>query len=200
MRTPGFVPTVVFACCVGAAACAPKTLIVLAPSPDGAPGHATVSTQAGTVELSTPNTATHVGNSGAPSRPAPMDEAAIRDVFGPTMAAMPAAPRHFVLHFASSTTALDAESERLLLDVFAAIRDGGATWVSVVGHADTSGDATKNLDLSTQRAVSVKDRLVAMGAPAGIFDVTSHGENNPLVKTGDNVAEPRNRRVEVVVR
>jgi len=35
--------------------------------------------------------------------------------------------------------------------------------------------------------------------PANIT-VTSHGEGNPLIKTADNVSEPRNRRVEVVIR
>ena len=32
------------------------------------------------------------------------------------------------------------------------------------------------------------------------LEVTSHGEGNPLVPTPDGVDEPRNRRVEVVVR
>ncbi len=35
--------------------------------------------------------------------------------------------------------------------------------------------------------------------PKGIR-TTSHGEGNPLIPTKDNVAEPRNRRVEVIVR
>jgi outer membrane protein OmpA-like peptidoglycan-associated protein len=33
-----------------------------------------------------------------------------------------------------------------------------------------------------------------------IIDITSHGKDNPLIPTGDQVAEPRNRRVEVTVR
>jgi outer membrane protein OmpA-like peptidoglycan-associated protein len=32
------------------------------------------------------------------------------------------------------------------------------------------------------------------------MDVSSHGEENPLVKTADNVANAENRRVEVIVR
>jgi len=32
------------------------------------------------------------------------------------------------------------------------------------------------------------------------MDVSSHGEENPLVKTADNVSNTKNRRVEVVVR
>ncbi len=34
----------------------------------------------------------------------------------------------------------------------------------------------------------------------GIIEITSHGKRRLLVPTGDQVAEPRNRRVEVTVR
>lgn len=186
---------------IGAAGCAPKTLVVLAPSPDRPPGRVVVSNAAGTVELTTPYTATTVASAtSAPKPPAAIDPAEVKRVFGSALAAMPAAPRHFLLYFATATTDLDPESERRLQEVMDAIRDSGATWVSVVGHTDSSGDAAANLALSTRRAAFVVDRLAAMGAPREIFDVTSHGENNPLVKTEDNVAEPRNRRVEVIVR
>ena len=42
--------------------------------------------------------------------------------------------------------------------------------------------------------------LAAEGIDPGALEITSHGEANPLVPTGDNVSEPRNRRVEVTVR
>jgi outer membrane protein OmpA-like peptidoglycan-associated protein len=38
------------------------------------------------------------------------------------------------------------------------------------------------------------------GVDPSILDITSHGEGNPLVPTGDQVSEPRNRRVEITVR
>ena len=46
----------------------------------------------------------------------------------------------------------------------------------------------------------IKELLVSRGIDAGFLDVDSHGESNPVVPTGDNVAEPKNRRVEVTVR
>jgi outer membrane protein OmpA-like peptidoglycan-associated protein len=46
----------------------------------------------------------------------------------------------------------------------------------------------------------VRDLLVAEGIDPAMIQVTSHGEENPLVPTEDEVAEPRNRRVEVTVR
>jgi outer membrane protein OmpA-like peptidoglycan-associated protein len=41
---------------------------------------------------------------------------------------------------------------------------------------------------------------VDRGGEAIFIDISSHGEENPIVKTGDNVANVENRRVEVVVR
>ena len=38
------------------------------------------------------------------------------------------------------------------------------------------------------------------GINESIIDVSSHGENNPLVRTTDEVEEPKNRRVEIVIR
>jgi outer membrane protein OmpA-like peptidoglycan-associated protein len=51
-----------------------------------------------------------------------------------------------------------------------------------------------------KRASSVRDLLVKAGLNPSTIDVTSHGEGDPLVRTPDNRAEPRNRRVEITVR
>ena len=70
----------------------------------------------------------------------------------------------------------------------------------VVGHTDTAGDKNYNLSLSKRRAAQVSNLLVDRGVRREHIYTTSHGEENPLVKTKDNVHEPLNRRVEVVVR
>ena len=75
-----------------------------------------------------------------------------------------------------------------------------AAELSVVGHTDRVGAADANARLSLQRAQSTLDRLTEAGLKHKRVEVDSHGENNPLVPTADNVAEPRNRRVEVTIR
>jgi outer membrane protein OmpA-like peptidoglycan-associated protein len=57
-----------------------------------------------------------------------------------------------------------------------------------------------NLQLSLARARAVAALLAAAGVDPASLEITSHGEANLLVPTGDNVPEPRNRRVEVTVR
>ena len=45
-----------------------------------------------------------------------------------------------------------------------------------------------------------RDRLIQAGIVSSMIEVTSHGEADLLIKTADEVAEPRNRRVEITVR
>ena len=56
------------------------------------------------------------------------------------------------------------------------------------------------MSLSLSRALAVKEMLVRQGVASNTIQTTSHGKENPLIATADNVFEPRNRRVEVVVR
>jgi outer membrane protein OmpA-like peptidoglycan-associated protein len=57
-----------------------------------------------------------------------------------------------------------------------------------------------NYKLGLDRAQEIRDLLVSQGIDPKVIEVTSHGEDNPLVKTEDDVPEPKNRRVEIVIR
>jgi outer membrane protein OmpA-like peptidoglycan-associated protein len=70
--------------------------------------------------------------------------------------------------------------------------------VVVVGHADTSGEAVYNRSLSLHRAERVAQELVRLGLEPSIISVEARGEAQPNVPTGDGVAEPLNRRAEIV--
>ena len=72
--------------------------------------------------------------------------------------------------------------------------------VVIVGHTDTMGDRKSNLALGLKRATAVRSILLGAGLPESLVELTSHGEGDLLVRTRDNTAEPRNRRVEITVR
>jgi outer membrane protein OmpA-like peptidoglycan-associated protein len=72
--------------------------------------------------------------------------------------------------------------------------------VSVIGHTDTTGADTANAALGLQRASVIRDQLLQTGLDPALVEVVSFGESDLLVPTADNVAEARNRRVEVIVR
>lgn len=74
------------------------------------------------------------------------------------------------------------------------------TVIHVVGHTDTTGATELNQGLSERRAASVSSYLSAQGLPAARTREEGRGEREPLVRTADGVAEPRNRRVDIVIK
>jgi OOP family OmpA-OmpF porin len=80
-----------------------------------------------------------------------------------------------------------------------AISDWIKVRITATGHTDTSGPEAYNMALSLRRANAVKDALVRDGVPAQAITVIGMGEKGLLVQTGDNVREPQNRRVEIVI-
>jgi outer membrane protein OmpA-like peptidoglycan-associated protein len=182
-------------------ACGPKTLVVLVPDPDGAVGAVTVSNTAGAVKLDSANQATTSKSPEAPpAAPERLNEAKIQSLFADALAIAPPLPLHFLLYFQSDSIRLTDDSEKRLPEILSAIEERNAMIISVVGHSDTLGDKTYNLALSRRRAQAVQQRLVRMGVDPSAIETTSHGEENPLIKTPDNVSQPQNRRVEVIVR
>lgn len=69
----------------------------------------------------------------------------------------------------------------------------------VEGHTDTVGSAAYNRSLSQRRAEAVVSYLEQkFGIPAARLQAVGLGEQGLLVPTGAQVAEPRNRRVQVI--
>jgi outer membrane protein OmpA-like peptidoglycan-associated protein len=129
-----------------------------------------------------------------------MSEADVQRLFGEALAALPPAPRHFILNFRFESDTLTDESTRLVPEILKTVKGLAVPEVVVIGHTDTLGEASANLKLGLLRAMSVRDILVRAGLALSTIEVTTHGEADLLVKTADNTAEPRNRRVEITVR
>lgn len=177
-----------------------RDTVVLLPDGEGRTGSVVVEAAGVERRLSNPLEATRISFGEPPDPPFAMDEASVKALAGAAAAALPEPPLRFILHFDKGSAALTPESEVLFREALDAIRARGAVDVSVVGHSDTLGDKAYNDRLSLKRAVAVASRLEAGGVLPSVLEIASHGKENPLVPTGDQVAEPRNRRVEVTVR
>jgi len=176
-------------------------LVVLLPDQaDGTVGRASVTTPSASVELVAARESVAV----AANRPMPpvtvMSEADVQRLFGDVLSALPMAPEHFILHFLFESDSLTDESRALLPRILESARNHPFPDVAVIGHTDTTGSATGNYELGLRRANSIRSRLVDAGIERGLIDVTSHGEADLLVKTADDVADARNRRVEITIR
>jgi outer membrane protein OmpA-like peptidoglycan-associated protein len=129
-----------------------------------------------------------------------LSRAEVDRTFGAALRSLPARPATFVLHFVLGTDELTDTSKEELNKVLAALRERPMPDVLVVGHTDTVGDETSNDRLSAQRAERVKGYLVGIGIPADRIGTAGRGQRELLIPSGDNVDEPRNRRVEIIVR
>lgn len=178
-----------------------QSLIVLQSDPDGRTGEVVVTNKVGSQVLTRAGEATEVRNGNTPpSAPFRVAEAEIAKTFGPALAAQPAPPVLYVLHFRTGTTDLVAESQKLLAKILESAKARHSTDISVIGHTDRVGKREGNYQLGLYRALQVKDILVSKGVDPTFIEVESHGEDNPLIHTGNEVAEPRNRRVVVTVK
>jgi outer membrane protein OmpA-like peptidoglycan-associated protein len=179
----------------------PPTLIALLPDPETqVTGRIRVSNEFGSIDLSTPRASLTATAGAAPGRGATLTDDEVKRHFGEAMAALPPAPRHFILQFQFESDELTAASAALVPAILDAVRALQVPEVAIIGHTDTMGDRDSNVALGMRRAVRVRGILVEAGLPPATVDVTSHGEADLLVRTRDNAPEPRNRRVEITVR
>jgi len=183
---------------------AKRDLIVLLPDSDGKTGVITVTTEGGSQILDKPGYAIEVEDLNKPPiAPQPIEEKEITDVFGSALSTLPDPASRFILiilYFERDTTKLTHESKDLLAEVLRTIKSRKPKEVYVVGHTDLVGKEAYNAGLSSRRANYVRDLLVSSGIKANTLFVTFYGKGRPLVPTRDEVPEPRNRRVEVIVR
>lgn len=180
------------------AGCAPQAWVVLQQNPDGTTGRIVVTGPEGQVEVDRAGVAASLDT----AKPQTFEVSArqVEETFAGALAAQPRLPSVFVLYFESGGVRLTPESERLLPAVLAEVAARPGADMSIVGHTDTSGTPADNEALGLERARSVRDRVRAEGLQLDRVSIESHGEGNLLVLTPDDTPEPRNRRVEIVVR
>ena len=113
----------------------------------------------------------------------------------------PAAPmtRNYAVFFDTGQAALSAESRATIAQAASTFKATGAHAVAVSGHTDTTGTAQYNLQLSQQRAAAVSNELLRNGVPQTAIAALGYGEENLPVPTAQNVAEQRNRTVDIAI-
>jgi outer membrane protein OmpA-like peptidoglycan-associated protein len=173
-------------------------LFVVLPNPDGTSGAITVSDGQNSVVLDHPYAAEEV--KGHQIEQTTSDSAQVQQVFGSALAAQPILPAHFRLYFLKDSDVLTTESQQQYKNVFTDIKRRPVYQVEVIGYTDTLGEQPHNQQLSLKRAAALRDELVRDGLNPDSITIAGRGELDPAVPTGPQVAEPRNRRVEITVR
>ncbi len=105
------------------------------------------------------------------------------------------------VRFATGSATLSPDAITVLRDLGSVLRDQDMSGFRfrVEGHTDTVGDRAFNQSLSEQRAEAVVQFLSThIGVDRARLEPIGLGEEAPLVRTPDNTAEARNRRVQIV--
>lgn len=88
-----------------------------------------------------------------------------------------------------------------VLEPLGAVLEGYVhTSIAVNGFTDTAGAPDQNLAVSQKRAQTIADALVHEGVAARRIMAQGFGETHLRIATGDDKKEPRNRRIEIVIR
>lgn len=175
-------------------------LVVVVPSADGHIGTVIVERGGKQLVLDTAFAASRIVAGGAPE-PEQLDGLdEVRVKFASVLSALPDRPKSFLVYFLEATDELTQESSVEFASILAELRERAAPDIVVIGHTDRVGNLEYNDQLSLQRAERVRSELVRLGIPQSRIRIAGRGEREPLVATDDEIAEPRNRRVEIDVR
>jgi hypothetical protein len=130
---------------------------------------------------------------GACSQPPPQAAAPVQRVVPP--GEVPP----MTVYFDTGRSTLSAQAASVVQGAATVYKRQGNARVTLTGHADTTGSPNSNMTLSQRRADAVKDGLVRDGVPAAAISTVGQGEATLPVQTADNVAEPRNRSVDISI-
>jgi OmpA-OmpF porin, OOP family len=176
-----------------------KELIVLLPEEDGTLGSVAIGEGERSVIMNAPLAAAKIDARGRVKQEA-INQAAVDQIFQAALAAQPPKPISFLLYFEEGQTQVTPGSQASLEALFAEVNRRQAVEVQITGHTDRVGSVADNDRLSHARAQAVWDILGQLGLRSEFIRAVGRGEREPLVPTPDEQPEPRNRRVEVIVR
>lgn len=180
-------------------ACAPLTQVILLPQADGSPSSVLVKTAKGEQLLSAPYQRV-TGQEDKALKADTTTAAEVQKAFPQLYAALPPRPSKYVLNFMPGGTELTPESQAQLPKILDDATNRSGADMVVTGHTDSTGALVANDELSLKRAKVVSQLLVDKGVAVSRVEPVGRGKRELLVPTADEVDEPQNRRVEIVVR
>jgi len=180
--------------------CPPTELYVVLPNADGRPGSGAIEVTDGKASTLLNRAYGAAAALGGDAAEVPLQAAETQGIFAQAIAARPALPRLFRLYFETGSDRPTADGAAEYRNAVADIKARPVCEIEVIGHTDTVADGFLNQKLSLDRAAAIRQALIRDGVDGRTIAITGRGKTSPAVRTGDNVPELRNRRVELLVR
>lgn len=102
------------------------------------------------------------------------------------------------VNFHTNSAQLTSKAKGILYGVAHKLKNCSANKVTVVGHTDSVGSATMNMNLSQRRAASARAFLVKQGVRANRMGSAGKGETQPRASNKTKQGKAANRRVELL--
>jgi len=183
----------------------PRVIIILLENPGEGVGMIHVTSAGETLVLDKTGQALKLGNStDSPRETFLLNDEVIQASFKQALEAVPDDPLTFTVYFENDSdepsSTFRQQIPEILAEIHTFIGNREVPDISVIGHTDRTASDTYNHQLSMRRAMIIRDFIVTGGIDSAGIEVTGHGEHNPLRDTADNVSEPLNRRIEIIIR
>lgn len=104
------------------------------------------------------------------------------------------------VQFEIGSATLQSQSYVVLNQIVDILKENPTYGLQISGHTDNTGDNTRNLNLSAQRAKTCYDYLVQKGISPDRLDFVGYGEDRPIATNDTPQGRQLNRRVEFVVK
>lgn len=102
------------------------------------------------------------------------------------------------INFDTGKASIKPESQAVVGQIAAMMKENPGLRLSVEGHTDDVGDPKSNQALSEQRARAVVGVIVQQGVDAGRLTATGYGQTRPVADNKTEEGRAKNRRVELV--
>lgn len=103
------------------------------------------------------------------------------------------------IYFDTDSFSLNQEAKHVLSLFASFLQNRTSVKVAIHGHTDSAGDDAANLSLSTHRAKSVHDYLIACGVASTRLSYEGFGSQKPLESNQSEVGRAQNRRTEFYI-
>lgn len=101
------------------------------------------------------------------------------------------------IQFNLGKASIQGSSNKILDEIVQILNDYPDYDMTIDGYTDASGNDQRNLELSKERANSVRDYFISKGIDASRLKADGHGEANPVATNKTAAGRAKNRRVEM---
>ena len=176
------------------------TTVILLPDDDGKVGSILVKTEDDERVLDEPyHSVVASADTTGLSKTIILSEEEVNAEYGTLLEAEPLKSLSFTLYFVANSSDLTDESMVFISQVVEQVEKRMPTEITIIGHTDTTGTDALNDTLSLERALLVEKIIRERIPDLEEVNIKSFGSRELLIQTPQNVDEPRNRRVEVLI-